>query len=75
MKKNENAEEFGRIGRFLARALWVCMVLSAIALVLLAVYGLCATAAALDRNEAWAEWVAAVFFLIAFLLVYQEMKR
>lgn len=75
MKKNENSKELGRIGRFLARALWVYVTLAAIALVILAIYGLCATAAAFDRGEAWAEWAAAIFFLVAFLLIYQATRR
>ena len=75
MKKNENSEELGQLGRFLARVLWVCMILAAVAFVALAAYGLCATAAALGRNEAWAEWVACILFLVAFMLMLCEMNK
>ena len=75
MKKSENSKELGRFGHFVGRLLWICMILAAIALVVLAVWGLCAMAAALDRGKAWAEWAACVLFLIAFALVLHEMNK
>jgi len=74
-KRDENTEGLGRAGRCLGRLLWLCMILAAISLVVFAVWGLCATAAALDRGESWAEWVSGILFLIAFLLIVREINR
>lgn len=72
MKRNENSEELGRFGRFLGRLVWLCMILAAIALVVLAIWGIIVTAAAVDRGETWAQVVAAMLFLVAFLLILRD---
>lgn len=75
MKENENAGSLEKIACCFGRLLWFCMFLSAIAFVVLAIYGLCATAVALDRAEPWAEWVAGILFFVAFVLIFREINK
>jgi len=60
---------------WLGKLLWIGMLLAAIAVIVLALWGIAITVVALDRGEAWAEWLSAGVFVVAFLLVFRELNR
>ena len=70
MAEDNNDEIFLWLGRLV----WIGIILAFIAVVSLAAWGLCATAAALTHGEAWAQWVAGVLFLVAFVIMLREIK-
>ena len=59
---------------WLNRLVWIGIVLAFIAAACLAIWGLCATAAALAHGETWAQWVAGVLFPVAFVFIFREIK-
>lgn len=60
---------------WLGGLVWIGVLVTSIALLVLAAWGLYATAVALSRGEAWAQWVAGVLFLAAFVLVFREINK
>ena len=59
---------------WLGRLLWIGILLSGLSALVLALWGVGITVVALDRGEAWAEWLTAGVFVAAFLLVFRELR-
>lgn len=54
---------------------WIGIILAFIAIACLVAWGLCATAAALDHGETWAQWVAGILFLVACVIMLREIRE
>ena len=60
---------------WLGRLVWVWIILMFIAVVVLALWGLCTTAVALSQGETWAQWVAGILFLVTCAIILREIQE